>query len=93
MPAHKLGAQGSMARRCRRLRAKRAKGKQRLPRGAHSMLNGRADLGSVILVALSAVGKGIDHLEPDDLAPMTDQLRAQPRLGRCGAADEGAGSS
>ncbi len=39
---------------------------------------GRADLGSVILAALSAVGKDIDHLEPDDLAPI-DELHSRGR--------------
>src|SRR5262245_13092077 len=39
---------------------------------------GRADLGAVILAALDAAGKDIDHLEPDDLAPI-DELHSRGR--------------
>jgi SAM-dependent methyltransferase len=39
---------------------------------------GRADLGTVILAALNAAGKDIDHLEPDDLAPI-DELHSRGR--------------
>src|SRR5215831_18554304 len=39
---------------------------------------GRADLGSVILAALNAAGKDIDHLGPDDLAPI-DELHSRGR--------------
>jgi ubiquinone/menaquinone biosynthesis C-methylase UbiE len=39
---------------------------------------GRADLGSVILAALDAAGKDIDHLAPDDLAPI-DELHSRGR--------------
>src|SRR5215831_4676090 len=39
---------------------------------------GRADLGAVMLAALDAAGKDIDHLEPDDLAPI-DELHSRGR--------------
>jgi SAM-dependent methyltransferase len=38
----------------------------------------RADLGNVILAALDAAGKDVDHLTPDDLAPV-DELHTRGR--------------
>ena len=38
----------------------------------------RANLGAVILAALDAAGKDIDHLTPDDLAPI-DELHSRGR--------------
>lgn len=48
--------------------------------GSHEIAGhyGRADLGAVILAALAAAGKDIDHLTPDDLEPV-DELHSRGR--------------